>query len=305
MSLYRKYRPDTLAKMVGNAAAVAKVESIMKKDEIPQAFLFTGPSGCGKTTMGRIAASMLGVDLQGADYVEMDSADFNGVDAMRNIRRNMRLAPVAGKRRVYLLDECHRVTKEAQAILLKALEDPPKHVTFILCTTDPQKLLGTVKNRCTHITVEPLKDDDMMSLLSRVCKRERSTVPDKVLEQIVDESCGSSRAALVVLESIIDLDEDDMMEAAKQKAIEESEAIELCRALFAKTPSWKTISGVLKKLEAEPEGVRQMVLAYTNTVLMKNMDERACIVLEAFIEPFYATPKHQLLLACVNVFHDA
>ena len=158
MSLSRKYRPQSLDEIYGNKAVVKSLGSVLNKKEVPPAFLFTGNSGCGKTSLARIAATQLG--CTGHDFKEVDSADFRGIDTIRGIRRQMRLKSMSGIR-VWLLDECHKMSGDAQSALLKALEDPPSHVYFMLATTDPQKLLKTIRNRCVHFEVQPLGNSEI------------------------------------------------------------------------------------------------------------------------------------------------
>lgn len=303
MSLYNKYRPDSLNKVFGNESAIKSLKAVLEKEDKPHAFLFSGPKGCGKTTLGRIVKSHLGVS--DTDFIELDSADFRGIDTVRAVRRNAGLGAMSGKYRLWLFDEVHQFSKDAQTALLKLLEEPPPHAFFVLCTTDPQKLLPTVRDRCTSIVVQPLKDDQMKKLLQRVCKKEQKHVTEDVLDQIIHDACGSARAALVVLESVMDLNADDMMEAAQQKMMEENDAIEICRALFEKTISWTKVGSLIQKNDTDPESVRRLVMSYCNSILMKKADNRAAIIMEHFEGNFYDNGKPALTLACYRVFTDS
>lgn len=283
--LHIKYRPRSLKRFYGNETAVSSLSAVLSQEDPPHTYLFSGPTGCGKTTLGRITAKML--DCADDDYTEVDSADFRGIDTVRDIRRNMYYAPLIGSRRVWLIDECHKMTNDAQNALLKALEDPPAHVYFILCTTEPEKLLKTIVGRCSHYVVSPLTDRQLEKLLKRVCKAEKKKVPQEVIEQIIEDSLGHPRNALQTLGQVINLDQDEMLEASQKATEEVSQSIELCRALFKKS-SWKKVAAILKSMDkSDPESVRRHVLGYCASVLEKEDSSRAYLAMDAFEEPTY------------------
>ena len=157
--LYKRFRPKSLDAVVGNGGTVAALQKFLKKGNLPHTILFKGPSGCGKTTLARILAKELGCGV--LDLREYNSADFRGIDTIRDISRIMTNAPAAGNCRVFILDEAHQLSKDAQNAALKILEDTPKHVYFFICTTDPQKLIATIRSRCTEMPVDLLKLDEM------------------------------------------------------------------------------------------------------------------------------------------------
>jgi DNA polymerase-3 subunit gamma/tau len=298
MSLYQKYRPQSLDEVVGNAVVVASLRSPKIKDS--HAHLFHGGAGCGKTTMGRLLAKELGA--VGTDYQELDSADFRGIDTIRTIRRQVDFKPASGKCRVWLLDEAHQITNDAANALLKVLEEPPAHAYFILCTTAPQKLLPTIKSRCSEHAVAPLDEADMVSLLRRVVKGEAESLERALYQQIARESLGHPRKALTILEKVLGVPPEQRAEAAAQAAVAVSQTIELCRALIEPSPSWKKVSRILTGLgEEEPESIRRAVLGYCTSVAMKGDMTKVGLVMEEFINPFYDTGRPQLVLACMRV----
>jgi len=303
MELYNKHRPNKFKSMVGNEDIIQSMKSVLKRDpkDIPHAMLFTGPTGCGKTTFARIFSTKLG--CHSIDYNEMDSAEFRGIDTIRELRRKMTRAPLSGTCRVWLIDECHRLTSDAMSALLKALEDTPSHVYFLLATTDPQKLLKTMRDRCMEFTLDLLVPDQIVSIIKRVLKREKKKVPEDIIEKIAVESMGSARVALVVLDKIIDLDKKKMKKVAEQKVAEENETIELCRLLM-KQAKWPKISACIKNLNAEPENVRRAVTGYFNAVLLNSGQSRAYLILDAFREPFYTNGKIDLTLACYEAIQE-
>ena len=291
MALYHKYRPRTFRKFVGNKSTVRSLKELFKREResIPHAFLFHGPTGCGKTTLARIVSKMLG--CKGADYIESDSADYRGIDTIRAIRRNMNYAPLEGKCRVWVLDECHQLSIDAQNALLKALEDTPNHVYFILCTTDPQKLLSTIRGRCHQYELTPLTDSQMRELLNRVIRSEKKEVPESVLEQIIIDSMGRPRNSLQILDKVLDLPQREMLEAAKQEAAKEAVVIDLCRALVSGKGSWKKISkilGELKEKNENPESVRLSIYHYCGAVLLRNDRPDLAVIMDFLDEPVYS-----------------
>lgn len=301
MSLITDYRPEELDEFIGSETTVRIVESKMGVQNKPHAYLITGPSGCGKTTMGRIIASMLGAS--DFNFEEMDSADFRGIDTIRQIRRNMVKSPIGvNKVRVWLLDECHQLSRDAQEALLKALEDTPDHVFFILCTTDPQKLKETLKRRCLHLVVDRVDDDTIVEYLKEIATEyEEKEVSEYLLEVIAEKSDGSIGRALTLLDSIIDLDKDQAQEELDRKEAEINEAIDLCRALI-KGAKWKTVSKILIGLkQSNPEKIRRAVLGYCSTVLLKGDNAQAYVVMDCFRKPFYDAPFPQLIMASYEV----
>jgi DNA polymerase III gamma/tau subunit len=195
---------------------------------------------------------------------------------------------------------CHGLSKDAQNALLKPLEDCPDHVYFMLCTTDPQKLIATIRNRCSQFALTLVSDEDLAELLFAVAAKEGVDIPETVINSIVSASGGSPRAALVHLDKVKDLPEDEMEKAVSRIDTNASAAIDLCRALLKDKPNWSEIAKVLSNLSGgEPEQIRMAVLGYCNAILLKGkFNGRACLVMECFKDPFYNDGKFRLTLAC-------
>lgn len=294
-SLHIDYRPSTFKEIIGNKAVVNSLQAILKRDQkdIPHAILFSGPSGCGKTTLARIFASELGCPAKinnetNGDFIELDIAHLTGVDTAREIRQTMHYHPSIAKCRVWVLDEFHKSSSSFQNAMLKALEDAPRYAYFILCTTEPDKLLKTIRNRCSAFEVESLQDKEVVQLLDWVLNQEEFDIPNDVKEEIVDISEGCPRQALVILDQIIDLPEEQMLESVKSANVDEKEIRELCQAML-KEASWKKMSAILKGLKKEdPEKIRRSILGYMSTVLL-NGEPKAALIIDCFREPVFYT----------------
>ncbi len=300
MTLYRKYRPKEFEDMYGNETVLTGLQALLSDEKTrPHVYLLSGPTGCGKTTLSRIMAKELGA--KGADHIEVDSADFRGIDTIRAIRKNAQYQPMEGKCRLWVLDECHKLSNDAQNALLKILEDTPPHVYFILCTTEPSKLIKTIQGRCSHFQVQPLNDSQMMKLLRRVVKAEEGELPKIIYEQIIQDSFGHARNALQILEQVLHVDPEDQMEIAQKVAETQSQSIELCRALI-QGASWKKVSKILKGLKGqEAESIRRHVIGYCESVMLNSGQTQAGVVMEEFIEPFYNSGWPGLVYACFSV----
>lgn len=301
-TLALKYRPKTLDEVAGNQLVVSILKKQLSKETsqpLSRAILLHGPTGCGKTTLARIIAKELGV--QEEDLKEIDSADFRGIDTIREIRKQSTYKPLNSPFRVWILDEVHRLTNDAQSALLKTLEDTPKHVYFILCTTDPQKLLPTIRGRCAQFQVQPLNEKEMKRLLLRVVKAEGESLAKEVYDQIVQDSQGHPRNALQILAQVLAAGPEKRLEVAKRTAEVQSQTIELCRALMSNRTPWKKVATILEGLkDQDPEQIRRAVLGYCQAILLKEPNNQAAAVMEEFIEPFYNSGFPGLVLACYS-----
>lgn len=286
MAYHLMYRPDDFSQIYGNTETLESLENMLSKKNHPHVYLLSGPSGCGKTTVARIIASRLG--CVGGDYREINTADMRGIDTVRDIIKQAQFKPMEGDCRMWMIDECHKLTNDAQNALLKILEDTPAHVYFVLATTEPEKLITAIRSRCSIFAMNTLTDDEMLRLLKKIVKKEKDTLEQEVYDRIIQDAMGHPRAALTVLEQVLNAEPDNRMEIAKRKAEEYNETIKLCQALI-NNKSWKEVAEILRGLsKQEPESIRRAVLGYASAVLTKGgTNDTAGTMLETFKEPTY------------------
>jgi len=220
-ALYRKYRPQSFADVVGQEAVVRTLSNAITGDTVRQAYLFAGPRGTGKTSMARILAKSLncahgptttpdgtchvcqtiaaGTSL---DVVEMDAASQRGIDDIRDIRDRVVLQPVEGRYKIYILDEAHQLTDAAWNALLKLIEEPPPHLVFVFCTTDLSKVLPTVRSRCQTFVFQRPRLQDLVKKLRLIADAEKIDVPDQALALVARGARGAYRDAESTLDQL-------------------------------------------------------------------------------------------------------
>jgi DNA polymerase III subunit gamma/tau len=302
MPLQLYYRPETFDEFFGNDAELKKLITMLERngDDKQHSYLFQGPRGCGKTTLARIAAKMC--NCHDMDITEIDIAQIGIKGSAIDIKNSMMYKPLSGKSKAYILDEAHMGNKNFYNAMLKPLEEPPEHVYFFLCTTEPQDIIKTVRSRCMTISVQPLSDDKMLELLNYIKEEEQADTDEKYLKKIVERSEGIPREALIMYDTVIDLDRREIASAIETMQTQESQIKDLCQALL-KRKSWSDIVRVLNGLKEDQEKVRWAVLGYMNAVLLNSKKDNsftdtACSIIDEFSEPFYNTGKAGLIKAC-------
>lgn len=288
--LHTKWRPKKFEDVVGQVQAVKALQGVIKRKS-SRAFLLTGPSGTGKTTLARIAARALGA--LDDDIMEIDAATQSGVDNIRNVQEVIRYKPLGeGSLKAIVVDEAHGLSKQSWDALLKSIEEPPAHIVWFFCTTNPVKVPATIKTRCTAVALKPVKDDDLADLLDYVCEQEKIDPPDDVFNIIVEQAGGSPRQLLVNLNLCRDVTKRKVAAELLRGAVEGDAIRELCQFLN-KGGSWMKCAGILKKLDGEnPEGVRIAVVNYFAAVVRGAKSDRNALAALAIIQEF-ATPYNQ------------
>ena len=206
-SLYRRYRPLKLDDVVGQEQVTEPLSNALKEGRISHAYLFIGPRGTGKTSVARIFAHEVNgfsyeVEDDYVDIIEIDGASNRGIDNIRELREKVAIAPTAGKYKIYIIDEVHMLTKEAFNALLKTLEEPPKHVIFIMATTDAYKVPVTITSRAQTYTFKLADAGVITPYLKTICEKEKIDIDDDALDVVVKRGGGSFRDTLSLLDQI-------------------------------------------------------------------------------------------------------
>jgi len=223
-ALYRRYRPETFAELIGQSQVTDPLRTALRTDRVNHAYLFSGPRGCGKTTSARILARCLNcaegptdtpcgkcascIELArdgggSLDVVEIDAASHNGVDDARDLRERAAFAPARDRYKIFILDEAHMVTPQGFNALLKLVEEPPDHVKFIFATTEPEKVIGTIRSRTHHYPFRLVPPAQMLDYLAQLSESEKVSVQPGVLPLVVRAGGGSVRDTLSLLDQLI------------------------------------------------------------------------------------------------------
>ena len=240
LALYRRYRPDTFAEVIGQDHVTAPLQRALANNRVNHAYLFSGPRGCGKTTSARILARALNCEKGPApepcgvcrscrdlarggpgsiDVIEIDAASHGGVDDARDLRERAFFAPVQSRYKIYIVDEAHMVTTAGFNALLKLVEEPPPHVKFIFATTEPDKVIGTIRSRTHHYPFRLVPPKTLSAYLARLCEAEGIAVDSTVLPLVVRAGAGSVRDSLSVLDQLLGGAEDSGVSYAQATAL--------------------------------------------------------------------------------------
>ncbi|CAM3078726.1 DNA polymerase III subunit gamma/tau [Streptobacillus felis] len=222
ITLYRKYRPQNFSQLYGQEHIVRAIKNSLDNDKLSHAYLFNGPRGVGKTTIARLIAKGVNCHTEitstpcdncencieitkgiSVDIVEIDAASNRGIDEIRDLKESTGYLPVKSRKKIYIIDEVHMLTKEAFNALLKILEEPPKHIIFILATTEIEKIPDTVISRCQRYDFKTISEKDILEMLRKVSETEKINIDDESLKLIYSKSEGSARDSFSIYEQVI------------------------------------------------------------------------------------------------------
>ena len=207
LALARKYRPKKLSELIGQDVFVSTIQNAIKSNRLAHAYLFSGVRGVGKTTTARILAHLFNgedeVKGNPLDLFEVDAARYTTVDTIRELLDGIKYRPSNWKYKIYILDEVHMLSTSAVSSLLKNLEEPPEHVKFIFCTTEPRKIPATIISRCQRFDLKRVPFDTLANYLIEIAKKEKSDIDINASSMIASASDGSVRDALSILDKFL------------------------------------------------------------------------------------------------------
>lgn len=295
VALYRAYRPQKFSEVVGQRHIVTTLQNAIRLNKVAHAYLFSGPRGTGKTTIAKILAKALNCESGPAiepcgtcflcegitkgtipDVVELDAASNNGADDIRVIRDSVKFMPSVARYKVYIIDEVHMLSNAAFNALLKTLEEPPKHVIFILATTEPYKLPATILSRCQRFDFQAITDNEIFNRLNVVCKAENINATEEALGLIAQSAEGGMRDALSLLDACISYSTDDVVDINDVLAVSGNVSSELLLEIInsAYLKNGGTILKLLNDILADgkeiPRLVNDLILFLRDTLLYKN-----------------------------------
>ena len=308
MSLHTEYRPKTFEEVIGQKHVIASLEKVVK-DNKAHTFLLTGPAGTGKTTIARILANLFaGGNSDASNIEEIDAAKHSGADDIRAVvsrtqYRALGKSPV----RCIVVDECHKLSSAAWTILLKPTEEPPEHVYWIFCSTDPGKMPKANQTRCIRYDLKPVDETLIYSWLCEVADAEKLESSEEVLEAIAENCGGSPRQALVFLETCKYAETAADALRLMRSAGQSKEIIDLCRFLITERGrTWVAAVKLIKSMgDFEAESARIVICNYIAAVLLNTTNENKAQyllrVLDCFRTPYQQSDKLAPLLLSVGL----
>jgi len=285
MTYYLKYRPQTIDEL-DLTSVRERLKLIITQKKFSHAYLFSGPRGTGKTSAARIMAKAAGISP--LDILEMDAASSRGIDDIRELRERVGLSPAAGEKKCYIIDEVHMLTAEAFNALLKTLEEPPPHVIFFLCTTEPSKLPATVISRCVSVQFNKASPQEIERSLNRVITGEKLKIKNELIKSLAQEADGSFREIHTILEEAA-------LAAAASDAAASGKEILKDHLDLVKSSSVSAAAGRLADLFIAGDGRGAIDLIESLAGKGENLEKLSLITLEQLRRMLIAAPFPRLL----------
>ena len=280
-ALYRKYRPQTFADIVGQNHIVSVLKNAIDKDQISHAYLFYGSRGTGKTSIAKIFANEVNgneeYQKENVDIIEIDAASNNGVDEVRDIKEAIKFLPTEGKYKVYIIDEVHMLTTAAFNALLKTLEEPPAHVIFILATTEIHKIPATILSRCQRFEFKNLSQEQLIDRLKYISEKENLVIEDAAIEKIATLAKGGLRDAISILDQVSNYSEEITLNHILEvtSSISEDDILEFYRNLLQGdvTKSLLTYNNFVSQAKDTKLLLNDLINVTRDVVVYKNLKD--------------------------------
>jgi DNA polymerase-3 subunit gamma/tau len=288
--LITKYRPTSFKEVIGQPLTVRSLQGAVEQN-LSHCFLFSGEGGLGKTTLAGLTAALIADDTP-PEFILVDGADATGVDDMRDVKKQLSFVSFKSRIKAVIVDECHRLSANAWDTLLRATENPPAHVYWFFCTTNPGKIPKTIRTRCLMYELQLVSSNELFDFLCGIDDKEELGVSDDVIHVCAKAAGGSPRQALANYAKCSTCKTRKEAAALLQSVVgADAPAIKLAQALVQGSLRWEALQPVLDTLkETNPEEIRQVVRAYVTKVILNTKNESKAQgmfkILDAFSEPF-------------------
>lgn len=332
LALYRKYRPQAFGEVIGQEHVITTLKNALTLNAVSHAYIFSGPRGSGKTTTARLLAKALNChsrkegeaepcgkcpscleikEGRSLDLIEIDAASHRGIDEMRELRDGIKFAPNKEKYKIFVIDECHQLTKEAVNALLKTLEEPPAHAVFILATTEIQKMIPTIISRCQRFDFRKLTLNEITNRLEFLAKKEGAKIQKSALELIAASAGGGERDAESLLDQILTFSSENKKEINIEDIKEllglaDMELVCRFAGFLAKKDGKGALDFLEKSLEngRDPQEFAKTLVSYLRLAMLLKVDPEFKTPL-ATIEQLNLITNISDIQKALNLFMDA